>query len=59
MLPLKITVERDDEAGVWIAIEDTIGLAIEASTIGALCDRLKVAIPEMMEANRTKCTGKR
>lgn len=54
MYPLKITVKRDDETDVWIAVEEAIGLAIEADTLDALLDRLKIVIPELMEANVTK-----
>lgn len=52
MQPLKINAEWDSDAGVWVATsEDVDGLAIEASTIDALIERLKIVIPELMEAN--------
>jgi len=52
MKPLKINAEWDDEARVWIATsDDVVGLAIEASTVDALIERLKIVIPELIEAN--------
>lgn len=52
MTPLKIKAEWDDEASVWVATsQDMDGLAIEADTMDILIDRLKIVIPELMEAN--------
>lgn len=51
MYSLKIIVKQDDGTVIWIAIKDAIGLAIEADAVDALLDRLKIAIPEQMEAN--------
>ena len=42
----------DDEAKVWVATsEDVPGLATEAHTLEALIARLRVVIPELLEAN--------
>lgn len=52
MNPLRINAEWDEEASVWVATsEDVDGLAIEAATMDMLIERLKVVIPELMEAN--------
>ena len=52
MQPFKINAQWDDEASVWVATSDEInGLAIEASTIDALIERLKIVIPELIELN--------
>lgn len=52
MQPLKINAEWDNEASVWVATSNDInGLAIEASTIDALIERLKIIIPELIELN--------
>jgi predicted RNase H-like HicB family nuclease len=52
MQPLKINAEWDAESSVWVATSNEIdGLAIEASTMDALIERLKVVIPELMELN--------
>ncbi len=42
----------DDEARVWVATsEDVPGLVPEADTMEKLVDKLKVLIPELLEAN--------
>jgi len=42
----------DDEAKVWVATsEDVPGLATEATTLEKLVSKLKVMIPELLEAN--------
>lgn len=52
MQPLKINAQWDDDANVWIATSDDIdGLAIEADTMDALIARLRIVIPELIEAN--------
>lgn len=54
MKTLRIKAEWDEEAGVWVATSsDVDGLAIEASTMDALLERLKIVIPELMEANQS------
>lgn len=53
MQPLKINAKWDDEAHFWIATSNDLdGLAIEASTMDALIERLKIVLPELIEANR-------
>ncbi len=50
--PLFIRGEWDDEARVWVATSDDVpGLATEGSTLEALIDKLKIMIPELLEAN--------
>ena len=52
MQSLIVNVNWDDEADVWVATsKDIEGLAIEASTMDALIERLKIVIPELMELN--------
>lgn len=42
----------DPEAGVWVAESDDVpGLATEAETIEKLAERLRILIPELLEAN--------
>jgi hypothetical protein len=42
----------DDEARVWVATsEDVRGLATEAETIDSLVSKLKIMIPELLDAN--------
>lgn len=47
-----VQADWDPEAGVWVATsEDVPGLATEAETIEALTEKLRVMIPELLEAN--------
>ncbi len=42
----------DDEAKVWVAVSDDVpGLVAEASHVEALIEKLRVLIPELLEAN--------
>jgi hypothetical protein len=42
----------DQEARVWVASSENVpGLATEASTMDALIKKLRVMIPELLEAN--------
>ena len=48
-----VQADWDPEAGVWVATsEDVPGLATEADTIEALTDKLRVMVPELLEANQ-------
>lgn len=47
-----VTAQWDDEAGVWVADSDDVpGLATGAETMDALIEKLKVVVPELLEAN--------
>ena len=49
----RIEADWDAEAGVWVATsEDVPGLATEAATVETLTEKLRVLIPELLEANR-------
>ena len=53
--PLFVRAEWDDEAQVWIAISDDVpGLATEEETLEGLIKKLKIIIPELLEANGTE-----
>jgi predicted RNase H-like HicB family nuclease len=41
----------DAEAEVWVATSDVPGLATGADTLDSLVQKLKVVIPELLEAN--------
>jgi predicted RNase H-like HicB family nuclease len=48
----------DSEAEVWVAESDDVpGLATGADTLDALVDKLKVVIPELLEANGQLAPG--
>lgn len=50
----RILANWDDEAAVWVAeSDDVLGLVTEADTIDGLIAKLKVMIPELLEANGT------
>ncbi len=50
--PLLIQAEWDPEASVWVATSDDVpGLAAEAETLEVLEAKLKVLVPELLEAN--------
>ena len=52
--PLFVRAEWDEEARVWVASSDDVpGLATEGDTLEGLVDKLKVMIPELLEANGT------
>ena len=45
----------DKEAGVWVATsEDVAGLVLESGSLDALIERVKVAVPELLELNQKK-----
>ena len=50
--PLYVHATWDGEAEVWVATSDDIaGLATEAATTEELVAKLKVMIPELLQAN--------
>ncbi len=50
--PYFVRAEWDAEANVWVATsEDVPGLVTEADTLEALDLKLKVLVPELLEAN--------
>jgi predicted RNase H-like HicB family nuclease len=53
-----VQADWDPEAGVWVATsEDVPGLATEADTIEALTEKLRVVVPELLEANQVLPSG--
>jgi predicted RNase H-like HicB family nuclease len=50
--PFFIRAEWDEEARVWVATSDDVpGLATEEATMEALIEKLKIMLPELLEAN--------
>ena len=48
----RITADWDPEAEVWVATSDDLpGLATEAPTVEVLAEKLRIMIPELLEAN--------
>jgi predicted RNase H-like HicB family nuclease len=53
-----VQADWDHEAGVWVATSDDVpGLATEAPTIEALAEKLRIMIPELLEANQLLSSG--
>jgi predicted RNase H-like HicB family nuclease len=52
MKPLFVRAEWDEEAGVWVATSEEVpGLATEGKALERLIEKLKVMIPEFLDAN--------
>jgi hypothetical protein len=51
-MELIVQVEYDEEARVWIAQNDVLGLATEADTMEVLTYKLQEMIPELVDLNR-------
>ncbi|WP_045217760.1 DUF1902 domain-containing protein [Desulfonatronovibrio magnus] len=50
--PLFVRAEWDNEAMLWVATSDDVpGLATESDTLENLVQKLKIVIPELLEAN--------
>jgi len=53
-----VDADWDSEAGVWVATSDDVpGLATEAPTVEALAEKLRIVIPELLEANQLLLNG--
>lgn len=51
----RINFQWDDEAAVWIATSrDVPGLVLESGSFDALLERVKYAVPELIELNGDK-----
>jgi hypothetical protein len=46
-----IEFKWDDKSDVWYAINDDIPIAMEAGSLDVLMERVKQAIPEILELN--------
>jgi len=50
--PLFVRAEWDEEVHVWVATSDDVpGLATEEDTLEGLVEKLKIMIPELLDAN--------
>ena len=49
---LNISLNYDEKASVWIAESDDVpGLVLESGSLDALIERVKMAVPELLELN--------
>jgi hypothetical protein len=46
-----IAIKFDEEASVWYALNDDIPITLESDSIDELIERVKLAIPELLELN--------
>jgi hypothetical protein len=46
-----IVITFDEEAAVWYAINDDIPIAFESDSLDVLIERVKLAVPELLELN--------
>ena len=51
---MPIRIFYDNEANVWIAISENIGLVLESESHEALMKKVEMALPEMLAANNVK-----
>lgn len=59
MQQFHVRASWDSEARVWFASSDDVpGLATEADNLDALEAKLQVMVPELLEANGVRTTGK-
>lgn len=57
--PLFVRAVWDEVARVWVATSDDVpGLATEGDTVEVLIGKLKVMIPELLQANGVPPAGK-
>ena len=57
--PLFIRAEWDEEARVWVVTSDDVaGLATEGPTLEGLVEKLKIIIPELLDANQNEVVGR-
>jgi hypothetical protein len=55
MTERNITMTWDSDATVWVATSDNIpGLVLESGSFDALIERVKHAVPELLELNDVK-----
>jgi hypothetical protein len=48
-----IEFKWDDEGGVWYAVNDEIPLALESGSLDVLMERVKQAVPEILDLNES------
>jgi Domain of unknown function (DUF1902) len=45
---VRVKIAKDEEAGVYIAMNDTIGLAVEGDSMETLYSEIDAAIPDLL-----------
>ena len=58
MMSYRINFVWDNEAAVWVATsQDVPGLVLESGSFDALLERVRYAVPELIELNGEKPTN--
>ena len=58
MMSYRINLVWDNEAAVWVATsQDVPGLVLESGSFDALLERVRYAVPELIELNGEKPTN--
>lgn len=56
--PFFVRAEWDEEASVWVATSDDVpGLVTEEATMEGLIRKLRIIVPELLEANGLRTGG--
>ena len=54
----KVNFLWDDEAAVWVATSNDVpGLVLESGSFDALVEKVRMAVPELLELNGAKSEG--
>ena len=54
----KVNFLWDDEAAVWVATSDDVpGLVLESGSFDALVEKVRIAVPELLELNGKASNG--
>ena len=51
MIEYVVLLTWDDEASVWVAENDDIPIALESDSLDTLIERVRIAVPELLELN--------
>ena len=54
MSRITVHVCKDDDAGVYFATSDDIGLAVESDGLDALMTEIELALPELLQLAHTQ-----
>ena len=53
----EILLVWDDEASRWVAENDDIPIALESDSLDVLIERVRIAVPELLELNGKNCAN--
>ncbi len=55
MFEYTVDLQWDEEATVWVATsKDIVGLVLESGSLDALIERVRFAVPELIQLNHTE-----